>query len=315
VSKTNELQLSSDLTTITTEIKSYENIAGQSIFEIGRRLKWVKENDLAHGEFETWLSEIDMRPRQAQRFIKVATEFSKTSPVSHLGMSVLYEIATLPEEEKQKQIERVESGEKVSRREIEEIKRQLKAKEEIIADQENQLEENRKAQLELNSQLSKRPREVVTKTVEVEKAVTPPDYQDLKQQVADHQTQTAKLESDLARLKQERDEANQALLLEQGKVEDRDEKLKEYQDLEKLGRKTARLKRNSEYNAYRLMEDLRDFIINHQPLPNEEDTISNLSDEAKEKLLDTLNDMDSLTNTLRGLAQGRITMEGEILND
>ena len=229
--KTNELQLSNDLTTITTEIKSYENIAGQSIFEIGRRLKWVKENDLAHGEFETWLSEIDMRPRQAQRFIKVATEFPKTSPVSHLGMSVLYEIATLPEEEKQKQIERVESGEKVSRREIEEIKRQLKAKEEIIADQENQLEENRKAQLELNSQLSKRPREVVTKTVEVEKAVTPPDYQDLKQQVADHQTQTAKLENDLARLKQERDEANQALLLEQGKVEDRDEKLKEAFDV------------------------------------------------------------------------------------
>lgn len=315
MSKTNELQLSSDLTTITTEIKSYENIAGQSIFEIGRRLKWVKENDLAHGEYRTWLKSIGISKSQADRFEKVATEFANVPTSGHLGMNVLYEIATLPEKEKQAQIERVEQGESPTVKELREIKRQLKAKEQIIANQESQLEENRKAQLELNSQLSKRPREVVTRTVEVEKAVTPSDYQDLKQQVADHQTQTAKLENDLARLKQERDEANQALLLEQGKVEDRDEKLKEYQDLEKLGRKTARLKRNSEYNAYRLMEDLRDFIVNHQPLPNEEDTISNLSDETKEKLLDTLNDMDSLTNTLRGLAQGRITMEGEILND
>ena len=39
----NELQLSNDLTTIETEIKSYQNIAGQSIFEIGRRLKHVKD--------------------------------------------------------------------------------------------------------------------------------------------------------------------------------------------------------------------------------------------------------------------------------
>ena len=46
----NEIKLSDDLTTIETEIKSYQNIAGQSIFEIGRRLKHVKENDLVHGE-------------------------------------------------------------------------------------------------------------------------------------------------------------------------------------------------------------------------------------------------------------------------
>ncbi len=47
--KTNELQLSSDLTTLTTEIKSYENIAGQSIFEIKRQLK-AKEGIIAGQE-------------------------------------------------------------------------------------------------------------------------------------------------------------------------------------------------------------------------------------------------------------------------
>lgn len=101
----NELQLSNDLTTIETEIKSYQNIAGQSIFEIGRRLKHVKENDLAHGEFGKWLSKINMSRSTARRFIKVADSPELNSPsMANLGTSILYEIATLPEEERKKNI-------------------------------------------------------------------------------------------------------------------------------------------------------------------------------------------------------------------
>ena len=68
----NELQLSNDLTTIETEIKSYQNIAGQSIFEIGRRLKHVKENDLAHGEFGKWLETINLNRFTASKMMKVS---------------------------------------------------------------------------------------------------------------------------------------------------------------------------------------------------------------------------------------------------
>ena len=79
---------------------SYQNIAGQSIFEIGRRLKHVKENDLAHGEFDKWLEQIDMSIRQAHQFIKVSEQLPNDSPARQLGLSVLYEIATLPGEER-----------------------------------------------------------------------------------------------------------------------------------------------------------------------------------------------------------------------
>lgn len=66
-------------------------------------MKHVKENDLAHGEFGKWLEDIQIPYRQANRFIKVSEEFqSNMTTSSQIGLSVLYEIATLPEEERTK---------------------------------------------------------------------------------------------------------------------------------------------------------------------------------------------------------------------
>ncbi|MEJ7514628.1 DUF3102 domain-containing protein, partial [Staphylococcus lugdunensis] len=41
---------------------------------MGRRLKHVKENDLAHGELGNWLKNINLDRTQAHRFIKVSEE-------------------------------------------------------------------------------------------------------------------------------------------------------------------------------------------------------------------------------------------------
>ncbi|NWO14673.1 MAG: DUF3102 domain-containing protein [Virgibacillus sp.] len=87
--------------------KDYEVIykTGQAIFEIGKRLKHVKENDLVHGEFGKWLEDIGIHERQAQRLMKVASELgdSKATTWSELPFRALYEIATLPQEEREKE--------------------------------------------------------------------------------------------------------------------------------------------------------------------------------------------------------------------
>lgn len=174
----NEIQLSTDINVITAEIQSYKQIAGQSIFEIGRRLKHVKENDLVHGEFGKWLETIDMSNQQASRFIKVFEEIpqGQISDVGKKGLNALYEIATLPEEEREK--EHVTSkGEtktvdEMTNRELRELKRQLK--------QEKEQNELTKKQLEQ----AKQSEEIALRRLEEEQEKEPKTIE--KEVVPDH---------------------------------------------------------------------------------------------------------------------------------
>ena len=122
----NELILSNDLSQIELEINHYKKIAGESIWEIGRRLKHVKENDLTHGQFVNWVEDQGIHIREAQRMMKVASELPNTTTLSHLGTTALHLIATLPEEEKQEQIQRIEDGDTPTVRELQEVKKKLK---------------------------------------------------------------------------------------------------------------------------------------------------------------------------------------------
>lgn len=169
-------KLSDNLTQLTTEIKTYQNIGGQAIFEIGRRLKWVKEHDLAHGEFGKWLEDIGINQYAASRFIKVSSEIDETKLRSGANMSfkALYEIATMPEEEREKP-QQLSSGEvkkpdEMTVRELREVKAQLKVRDEQISSKDKTIE----------SLLNRDP-EVIEKEVEVEKI--PDDYDFLKGKV------------------------------------------------------------------------------------------------------------------------------------
>ena len=214
----NELKLSNDLTTIETEIKSYQNIAGQSIFEIGRRLKHVKENDLAHGEFGTWLEKVDLNHRVAQKMIKIASNPElNTTMSSHLGMEALYEISTLPEPERTKE-HTTSNGEtktpdEMTVRELRELKKQLKQRDEQNAQLQSQVEQAQRseeiARKQLEDEQNKEP-EVIEKYIE------PEDYQQTKNALDQSrhqqkliQQRNEKLEKDIKEMEQRRDEVSE----------------------------------------------------------------------------------------------------------
>lgn len=213
----NELQLSNDLPVIEQEINFFQKRAGESIFEIGRRLKHVKEKDLVHGDWSEWCKKIGMSRNQANKFIKVSEEFSNDSPGNHLGISVLYQLATLPSEIRE-QPQELENGEikkpiDMTRREIEQLKRQIKESNEQNAQLQSQVEQAQRSESIARKKLEdaeNREPEVVEKYTE------PEDYQETKNALAQSRHQqklieqrNEKLEKDIKEMEQRRDEISE----------------------------------------------------------------------------------------------------------
>lgn len=169
-----EIALSNNLAQIELEINHHKQLAGQSIWEIGRRLNHVKEHDLTHGEFTGWVEKsLKINIREAQRMMTVARELPNTTTWSHLGSRALYLIATLPDEAKQEQIDRIEEGDNPTVRELQELRRQLNLSK---ADNEELRKKNERLADQALKGLEKK-----TVTKEIVKEVVPDDYTATKQ--------------------------------------------------------------------------------------------------------------------------------------
>lgn len=118
----NELALSDNLAQIEYEIRSERERIGKSIWEIGIRLKHVKENDLAHGQFMEWYQKIGLDKDFVSKSMTIAKELPNFETLRSLGTSALYLIATLPDDKKQEQIERIENGDNPTVRELQEVR-------------------------------------------------------------------------------------------------------------------------------------------------------------------------------------------------
>ena len=176
----NEITLSNNLSQIELEISHHKQIAGQSIWEIGRRLNHVKENDLTHGQFINWVENQGIHIREAQRMMKVASELPNTTTLSHLGTTALHLIATLPEEAREEQIQRIEDGDTPTVRELKEVKKKLQ-----LSQQANKLLKDENEKIKSSK----------TKVKDTIKEVIPDDYkatQDLNKQLLEKNKELSK---------------------------------------------------------------------------------------------------------------------------
>ncbi|UAW61071.1 hypothetical protein K3F51_03865 [Limosilactobacillus reuteri] len=311
---TNKVEpLSNDLTKITTEIKTYQSIGGRSIFEIGRRLKWVKDHNLAHGEFDSWLADLRIDRSLATRAMKISSQLTPNYATSHnLGTEALYLIATMPLEERDKP-QQLNSGEtkkpdEMTVRELREVKKKLKQREqeladrdETIANQQAELEDNRKVQLELNkrnSELSKRQPEqkVITKTVTKEVPVKPDDYDEIKAKIAELKEQSAKDKENIEYYKRELKAAERI-----HKNTNSYDKLQE----QELKRK----KRQAEINGYSTSLKINDWIPELQKLSQED--IDEMGEQAQKNLQKRLELLQHSIDRLSSMLGGRRVIEGD----
>lgn len=273
----NEITLSSDLNVITAEINSYKQVAGQSIFEIGKRLKHVKENDLVHGEWETWCKDkLNMTPQYANRYIKVSDELDLNRKSSFdLGVEALYLIATLPEPEREKEHAlpsgKTKSVDEMTVRELQEVKKQLKQKNEEI------------------EQLKNRPVETIEKEITIERV--PDDYDKIKggyqalernknfyeEQNSDLREEIKQLEETLKKIPKE-DKSHEVIKKEIERLEQEKNELVEstssLKHVKSLQSKIEEL--TTEFSPIRYSSDLKILSENRELLLSFEESISNV---------------------------------------
>lgn len=223
-----EISLSNNLNQIELEINHHKQIAGQSIWEIGRRLKHVKERNLTHGQFGSWLESIGIARTEASRFIKIAEEIPNLGTYTNLGTKALYLIATLPEEEKQAQINRIEQGDNPTVRELQDLKLKFSAAKRKIMELQNGQEP--------------------TKEIVKEVPVMPADYQEalqnhqhLEERAKSAEERNAFLEAQLKDLYAQRaevdeksnkyDELTKAIQRSQGQLDDYQKKIASYKNI------------------------------------------------------------------------------------
>lgn len=312
----NEISLSNDLNQIELEINHHKNIAGQSVWEIGKRLNHVKTNNLTHGEFGTWLEKIKIGQREAQRMMKVALELPNTTTLSHLGVTALSLIASLPEEEREK--EHVTSkGEsktpdEMTVRELQELKKQLSRTE---IELELSKKDSETKQADIDRLIRKNNKLAKEKEIVIEKEVIPADYDATKAQNHHLKNQYETVNQSYEAIKKQYED----LLNKRKEVE---EKSKKYDDISQAikkaeGKLNAQQKEIAAYkNLIETTKEMNKFLDSASYLIYMDDMDILSQDQlAIQELEKVLSRVDSWAIDLRKKLNAKVILEGEFTHE
>lgn len=231
---------------ITGELLEAKQAGGEAILTIGRCLIEAKAS-LPHGEWLPWLSErAELSERAAQRFMRLAREWSNPTALSDLGATKAITLLALPEEERERfmeehnvidmttrQLEQVIRERDEARKAAEEAKAEASTAEQARAkmaedmallnarlagareDHERALQDVGKLEKEL-AELKDRPVEVAVETVVDQEAIE----KATAEAVADLKAKLEKAKERQQKAETQAKEAQNALELAQSKLQD-----------------------------------------------------------------------------------------------
>ena len=322
----NEIALSNDLNVITAEIKMLETNMTKSLvehgWEIGKRLSHVKKN-LKHGEFGDWLkNNFDFSHQYANQFMKFyidnpnynsSSNFNKLPSWRHV-VEVLY----LPTDVNQEVFIENEvlndDGSVKSTKEVAQLKKQLKEKDELLNVRNEELWEFEKSynkQAEEVRKLKQQEPKVVERTVEK----IPDDYEELKTSNVKMQVELDKSRYEASTLR----EAYDALAKSRKEEDEGSRKYKEMTEAmkEMEGQMTRQQKRiQSQKQVYELVDKSKDLLQAITPIPyliNAE--FVNENPVAKRELENIVDQTGKFLDHLNNVLKKTLIIEGEIIND
>lgn len=295
-------------------VRNMESIADDTRYRMGKELFQAQERLADHykGTFVKWFKSLGLDKDNVYFWInefKFSRNLENTKQALNFGSaskSLKKDVMkkNAPNEAKQA----VLNGDITTHKEYVALEKKLKQREqeladrdETIANQQAELEDNRKVQLELNkrnSELSKQQPEqkVITKTVTKEVPVKPDDYDEIKAKIVELKEQSAKDKENIEYYKRELKAAERI-----NKNTNSSDKLQE----QELKRK----KRQAEINGYSTSLKINDWIPELQKLSQED--VDEMGEQAQKNLQKRLELLQRSIDRLSSMLGGRRIIEGE----